>query len=122
LNVEVKDYGTKKALLADINRIPGIRYRELLQLTGLANGVLTYYLKILERSKQIRVKRQSSNMTRYFPHVFTPKECLIIENNNRLCTFNEIVQYTKRSPSTISWHLKRLKDAGCCLLVMTTIR
>ena len=28
------------------------------------------------------------------------------------CTFNEIVEYTDKAPSTISWHLKRLKDAG----------
>jgi predicted transcriptional regulator len=128
LNVKVKDNDTKNTLLAYINSIPGIRYRELLRLTGLANGVLTYYLKILERSKQVRVKRQSSSMTRYFPRVFTSRECLIIanvrrdtarqiilcilEHNNRPCTFNDIVQYTKRSPSTISWHLKRLKDAG----------
>ena len=27
-------------------------------------------------------------------------------------TFNEIVEHTKKSPSTVSWHLKRLKDAG----------
>jgi DNA-binding transcriptional ArsR family regulator len=29
-----------------------------------------------------------------------------------LCTFNKIIEYTKKAPSTISWHLKRLKDAG----------
>ena len=28
------------------------------------------------------------------------------------CTFNEIVEYTDKARSTISWHLKRLKDAG----------
>jgi DNA-binding transcriptional ArsR family regulator len=29
-----------------------------------------------------------------------------------LCSFNEIVEHTKKAPSTISWHLKRLKEAG----------
>jgi DNA-binding transcriptional ArsR family regulator len=26
--------------------------------------------------------------------------------------FNEIIEYTKKAPSTISWHIKRLKDSG----------
>jgi predicted transcriptional regulator len=28
-----------------------------------------------------------------------------------LCTFDEIVDHTNKAPSTISWHLKRLKAA-----------
>lgn len=28
------------------------------------------------------------------------------------CTFNDIIEYTDKAPSTISWQLKRLKDAG----------
>lgn len=27
------------------------------------------------------------------------------------CRFNDIVIYTKKVPSTVSWHLSRLKDA-----------
>jgi DNA-binding transcriptional ArsR family regulator len=33
-----------------------------------------------------------------------------------LCTFSEIVEYTGRAPSTISLHLKRLREGG---IVMT---
>ncbi|HET7345396.1 MAG TPA: winged helix-turn-helix domain-containing protein [Nitrososphaeraceae archaeon] len=29
-----------------------------------------------------------------------------------LCTFSEIVENSGKAPSTISWHLNRLKDAG----------
>ena len=28
------------------------------------------------------------------------------------CGFNDIVIYTKKVPSTVSWHLSRLKDAN----------
>ena len=31
-------------LITYINRKPGIRYRELLRLSGLSNGVLTYHI------------------------------------------------------------------------------
>jgi predicted transcriptional regulator len=36
-------------LVQYINENPGIRYRELLRLTSLANGVLTYHLSVLEK-------------------------------------------------------------------------
>jgi hypothetical protein len=37
----VSDFGfPKEMLLMHINNIPGIRYRELLRLTALSNGVL----------------------------------------------------------------------------------
>lgn len=113
-------------LLKHIDEYPGIRYRELLRLTDLVNGVLTYHLSLLERSTQIRVNRSKAKTTRYYPINITPEESevigyirnepvrriisFILEHN--ICTFNEIVDYTNKAPSTISWHLKKLKDAG----------
>jgi predicted transcriptional regulator len=116
-------------LLKSINTQPGIRYRELLRLFGLTNGVLTYHISTLEKSRQIIVDRNNrTKVTRYYSNYIPVEESgiighirnntarqiilCILEHNNSSCTFNEIVQYTKRSPSTTSWHLKRLKDAG----------
>ena len=57
----------KMILLMHINNTPGIRYRELLRLTGLSNGVVAYHLSGLEKSSQIRVDRQKENRTtRYY--------------------------------------------------------
>ena len=39
---------SKALILKQIDKSPGIRYRELLRLTGLTNGGLEYHLKILE--------------------------------------------------------------------------
>ena len=47
---------TKVLLLEHIEKTPGIRYRELLRLTGLINGVLSYHLAVLERSKTIKAQ------------------------------------------------------------------
>lgn len=122
---ELNDNQSK--LMRCINENPGIRYRELLRLMCLANGVLTYHLSILERSHQIKVDRnKKSKITRYYPINIPTKESeilgyargdvvrqiilFILEND--LCTFDEIVQHTKKAPSTISWHLKRLKSAA----------
>jgi hypothetical protein len=45
---------------------PGIRYRELLLLTGLCNGVLSYHIKKIEKSKKLIVIRENRRITRYF--------------------------------------------------------
>lgn len=114
-------------LLKHIEEYPGIRYRELLRLTDLSNGVLTYHLSLLERSNQIRVSRRSeNNTTRFYSMNIASEEFEIIGCirqkalrrivlfilKHKLCTFNEIVEYINKAPSTISWHLKRLKEAG----------
>ena len=119
---------TQSKLLKHIKENPGIRYREWLRLTGLVNGVLTYHISSLEKSIQIRVDRnnnsrttryyatdiptEQSNIIGYFRIDATRQIILFILEHNHPRTFNEIVEHTKKSPSTVSWHLKRLKDAG----------
>jgi len=62
----------KHLLLAHIINAPGIRYRELLRLSGLSKGVLTYHLGTLEKSYQIRVDRQrDSRITTNWQMFFT---------------------------------------------------
>ena len=115
----------KALLMNQIEQIPGIRYRELLRLTGLVNGVLTYHLAALEKANVIKVDR-GSRITRYYPVNVSEKESailkfvrhepirqivlLILEQD--MSTFNEIVNHTGKAPSTVSCHLKRLKEAG----------
>ncbi len=115
-----------KLLLQLIEQEPGIRYRELLRSTGFANGVLAYHLSVLEKASVIRVDRRQARVTRYYP-VNVPenesqvlgyirhepiREIVSFVLSQDMCTFSEIVQHTGKAPSTISAHLKRLKDAG----------
>jgi predicted transcriptional regulator len=121
-------------LIRHINEQPGIRYRELLRLSGLSNGVLTYHITNLEKSQQIIVDRNNkTKTTRYYSNYIPAEETDIIgyiRNNSARqiilfildhdsCTFNEIIEYTKKAPSTISWHLKRLKAAGVISILYT---
>ena len=114
-------------LIRFINTQPGIRYRELLRLSSLSNGVLTYHIANLEKSGRIIADRSINNkITRYYPNNIPVEETDVIGHirNNAArqiilfilehdsCTSNEIIEYTKKAPSTISWHLKRLKDSG----------
>lgn len=115
----------QEKLLKYIHLSPGIRYRELLRLTDSSNGVLSYHLGELESEKRIAVERKRS-VTRYFPinldtevskiigSIRNPVSRQIIESllKTESCTFNELTTNTNRAPSTVSWHLQRLTDAG----------
>ncbi len=112
-------------LMKLIEQEPGIRYRELLRSTGFTNGVLTYHLSALEKASVLRVDRQA-RITRYYPVNVPEDESQILGYlrhepirkivsfvlSQDMCTFSEIVEHTGKAPSTISAHLKRLRDAG----------
>jgi predicted transcriptional regulator len=117
---------SKSVLLKHINNSPGMSYRELQRATGFANGVLAYHLTVLEKSRRIKVNRYcTSKSTRYYPLNTTAKESRIIEYLRRpstrkiliflidhdRCTYNDIMQHTKKAKSTISWHLSWLRKA-----------
>jgi DNA-binding transcriptional ArsR family regulator len=115
----------KVLLMRYLEQTPGIRYRELLRRTGLVNGVLTHHLAALEKANMIKVYRES-RITRYYPVSISDKESAVLKFvrhepireillfilKNEMCTFNEIVNHTGKAPSTVSSHLKRLKEAG----------
>ena len=69
---------TRVLLMKHIEQTPGIRYRELLRLTGLVNGVLSYHLSALERANVIKVNRES-RITRYYPVNVSDKESSILK-------------------------------------------
>ena len=114
------------SLLACIDRNPGVRYRELLRIFHLGNGVLTYHLSILERIGKIRADRRKNKITRYYLTGVPDEDTYLIgQMKNKVsrqlilfilehdqCTFGEIVENSGKAPSTISWHLNRLGDAG----------
>ena len=70
--------GSKALILKQIDKSPGIRYRELLRLTGLTNGGLEYHLKILEKSHKVKVDRHDGRRTRYYPLNISSNESHIL--------------------------------------------
>jgi predicted transcriptional regulator len=129
INIDNND--TKRAILEYIYDNPGIRYKELLRLTRLKNGVLSYHLTILERLNKIRIDRHNKRVTRYyivniskeesdiigcFRNIVTRKIAIFVLRHD-LCTFNEIVYHINKAPSTVSWHLKRLRGAGILSII-----
>jgi predicted transcriptional regulator len=122
----IKKKKIQSKILEHIHIDPGVRYRQLLRLTGLSNGSLSYTLKKLEKSRLIIVNRSSNTrVTSYYPENIKTSELHILANfrnhtDKRILqflikqgqyTFNDIVKRTEKAPSTISWHLNRLKNA-----------
>ncbi len=118
---------TRSKILNIIYSFPGIRYRDILRMTNLNNGTLSHHLTKLEKRSYIQISRlENSNITRYYPSSTPLEETIILnylkikttrqivfmlyEKNNGV-TFNEIVTYINKAPSTTSWHIKRLMDS-----------
>ncbi|HEY7082848.1 MAG TPA: hypothetical protein VH500_24415 [Nitrososphaeraceae archaeon] len=116
---------TSALLLNHITRNPGIRYRELLRLSGSHNGVLSYHLSLLEKKGKVRIHRTRNSMTRYYITQIPDKDTRIISFlknkmilqivlyilTHDMCTFSDIVKSSGKAQSTTSWYLNRLKDS-----------
>jgi predicted transcriptional regulator len=117
---------SSKKILIQINECPGIRYRELLRSTGLSNGVLSFHLKKLQKSKLLRAKRIGYKVKRYYPIAVKANESDILDHimhptrrkiiffllTNSKCKLKEIAYCIDRAKSTTSFQLKSLKHAG----------
>ena len=123
---EKKTDSIREKIFQFVDESPGIRYRELLRTTGLTNGVLSYHLNLLDNSGKIRVNRVNNRVTRYFSYDVSLHETYVIgllrqETSRKIimyilekgtCGFNDIIIHTRKVPSTISWHMARLKAAN----------
>ncbi len=121
-----KEIDKKDLLFKIISHIPGVRYRDLLRISKLTNGTLSYHLSTLEKNSIITILRsKNSNITRYYPYststedivtqgylkMKTSRQILMFLYAKKNCTFNEIVSHIDKAPSTTSWTLKRLDEA-----------
>ena len=124
-NGSSNEYTKSNDIRKFIKRFPGIRYRELMRETGLSNGVLTYHLQVLKNSGRIKIEKINQRVTRYYTYNLndeeqnligflrqdTTREIILYILHNEFCTFNSIVDYINKVPSTVSWHLSKIKEA-----------
>lgn len=113
----------QQKLLVSIDENPGIRYRELLRLINSSNGVLSYHINRLEKMDLVIVERRA-RMTRFFPRNIsneiigvlgflrnqTAYEIIKLLHDRGPISQQEIINYTRKAASTISWHMKKLLD------------
>src|SRR3989338_7877696 len=123
----------KKALELDarrkiyliVKKSAGSHFREIERKSGLSTGPVKYHLDYLARAGLIKRGKKGNNV-RYFPKEFTEENREIMgflrqESVRKIiihiltsngCTHDDIVRAVSLSPSTVSWHLKKLENAG----------
>lgn len=122
--MEALELEVRRKIYQAILRNPGLHLRELQRRTGLATGMLTYHLDVLENSGFIRSEIKEKRKC-YFPYTFSysqsslimfmresvPRKILLLllEKPKR---FGEIVESTGKSKSVISTHITRMLKAG----------
>ena len=117
-------------ILELIDENPGLNFRDIMRITGFKNGVLSYYVKKLEKKSEVTVIRRTGN-TRFFPaHIEefelvllemlrrpTPYEIISqLEHNIDGLTMNQIVENSKKAQSTISTYLQLLHSKKIILI------
>ena len=113
-----------------IEQSPGIQFREIMRSSGLKNGVVSHYLRKLEKSGVINVNR-GPRQSRFYPLGITEEETIVIKALRKQTPrdlllalimqdgleFAQLVEEVKKSPSTVSLYLSQLVKEG---LIETT--
>jgi len=108
-----------------IEQSPGIQFREIMRSSGLKNGVVSHYLRKLEKNGVINVNR-GPRQSRFFPLHITEEEAIVIKALRKQTPrdlllalivqdgleFSQLVNEVKKSPSTVSLYLSELVKEG----------
>ena len=108
-----------------IEQNPGIQFREIMRSSGLKNGVVSHYLRKLEKSGVINVNR-GPRQSRFYPLHITEEEAIVIKALRKQTPrdlllalimqdgleFSQLVNEVKKSPSTVSLYLSQLVKEG----------
>ncbi len=123
------DPGTRERIRRTVHRFPGIHFRGIVRELDLSTSLARYHLEILQDEGEVR-SHDVGGYTRYLPPRddadLTPEEEGILqvlrqqrplEITLALLEFGslqhkDLVELTDLSKSTVTYHLKKLRDAG----------
>jgi predicted transcriptional regulator len=108
-------------IIGIVEKNPGIKFNEMMRITGLKNGILSYRLRQLEDSGNLKIDR-TPGATRYFPLGMNDEEMTIIKHlrqnsSNKIVTmlaehpdlsFQDVVKMSKMTTSNVSITLSKL--------------
>lgn len=107
-----------------VNKFAGCHFREIERKSGLSTGSVSYHLHYLTKHGLIKEERQGNNL-RYFPLDFksentkllgllrqkSVRKIILFILTHKKCNHEKIVKFVNLSPSTVSWHLKKLEGS-----------
>jgi predicted transcriptional regulator len=122
---EILEIEARKAIYDTVKNSSGCHFREIERRSGLSTGSVKYHLDYLTRNGLITIQKDGGNI-RYFPISFNTgnkrllgllrqnsiRKVLLFMLSNHDINHEQIVDHVKLSPSTVSWHLKKLEEGG----------
>jgi predicted transcriptional regulator len=126
----ILDLESRKAIYEFIKARPGTYMREMERGLGMQMGMLTYHLHVLVEAGLIRTETEGNHL-RYFPAEDFPlsdrKALSFLRNRSTRAilmhildrgtvSFEDLRSLLGVSKSTLSYHLKRLSDAGLVVI------
>ena len=115
----------RRKLYNIVKKFAGCHFRELKRKSGLPLGSVRYHLGYLTRHGLIEEKKEGNNL-RYFPvglasldakllgllRQTSIRKIVLFILTHKNCNHEQIVEAVQLSPSTITWHLKKLEANG----------
>jgi len=117
----------RKKIYRTINRNPGLHFRELQRRTKIATGSLQYHLEFLQKRHLIRSDKQGK-FVRYYSirgkqlgeqqqvmnllRQESLRKIILLLLTKKRANNEKIAAAVDLSPSTVSWHMLKLVEAG----------
>lgn len=116
---------SRREIYGAVRESPGTHFRGLLDQLDYAQGTLQYHLRWLVDEGLVQAE-DDGEYTRYYPTEFETENRAVMaalrrEYSRRIVAYlaadgplttSELAERLGRAPSTISWHLSRLAEAG----------
>lgn len=122
---KVLELGARRKIYDIVRKFAGCHFREIERKSSLSTGPIKYHLNYLTKHGLIKEERDGNNL-RYYPREFGSEDkkllgllrqksirnvlLYVLTHNN--CNHEQIVESVGLSPSTVSWHLKKLEESN----------
>ena len=108
-----------------VRKFAGSHFREIGRKSSLSTGSVKYHLSYLVKHGLIKEEKGGNNR-RYYPREFSSsnkkllgflrqqsiRKIILFIISNDGCSHEQIAMFSGLSPSTVSWHLRKLEEAG----------
>lgn len=122
-DADVLDLESRRKIYDIVRQYAGYHMREIQRASGMSFGMVSYHLSYLQKHHLIR-EEHDGNHLRYFPLSLdihderlltllrqrSVRNILLSIMAHEGCSHQEIVSSVRLSPSTTTWHLKKLLD------------
>lgn len=116
------EHRTRRRILEEVRRHPGIHQRKLMRMLGVSNGTLAYHLRQLERAGYLRLSRAHGRKLLWAPEAEVDEQFLLMTDRElqllallgavRTARTEDLGRRSGLKPSSVDYHMNRLRALG----------